>query len=196
MSTVALPHCCQSGHHPASARGFDLYETPAAAVETLLRVEKLPRIIWEPAAGRGAIVRVLRAHRHTVVASDLIDYGFPLRFVADFLTTTRAPRGCGAILTNPPFQLDEEFVGHALSLAPTVIMLLRLAWYEGESRTDILEQRGLARIHVFRKRLPMMHRDGWSGRRARSAIPFAWYVWERSHAGNTAIDRISWERRQ
>jgi hypothetical protein len=52
--------------HRLRDRGADLYETPAVAVEALLRVERLPPHIWEPAAGRGSIVTVLR---HIVIRS-------------------------------------------------------------------------------------------------------------------------------
>jgi hypothetical protein len=187
---MTLNHSCQSGRHRNSERGFDLYETPACAVEALMRVERLPRVIWEPAAGPGAIVKVLRAHGYAVVASDVIDYGFPLRFVADFLATERAPEGCGATLTNPPFKIINKFVAHALDLSPRVIVLAPLEFYASKRRTDILENRGLARVHVFRARLPMMHRDGWKGRRARNRIPFAWFVWERGHNGETVFRRI------
>jgi hypothetical protein len=191
--TIALDHCCQSGRHPHSERGLDLYETPAAAVEALLAVETLPHVVWEPAAGRGAIARVLQAHGHSVVASDIADHGFPLRFVADFLTTTTAPDGCTSVVTNPPYRrkLPQRFVAHALTLVPTVVMLLRLAFYETEGRSKILERSGLARVHVFRKRLPMMHRAGWTGKRASSAIPFAWFVWQRDHTGPPTLHRIS-----
>ena len=104
------------------------------------------------------------------------------------------PAGCGCILTNPPYQIVEPFVAHALDLAPLVIMLLRLAFLESERRCHILENRGLRRVHVFRKRLPMMHRDGWVGRKANSGMAFAWFVFDRDHSGPTTIDRISWER--
>jgi len=73
-------------------------------------------------------------------------------------------------------------------------MLLRLAFLESERRCSILEGRGLARVHVFRKRLPMMHRDQWAGRKANSGMAFAWMIWKRGYAGPTVIDRISWER--
>jgi hypothetical protein len=185
-----LQHSTQSGRHSLAERGRDLYETPAVAVEALLRVEKLPHGIWEPAAGRGAIVNVLRSHGHAVTASDIIDYGFPLNFVVDFLTTTKRPAGCGAIVTNAPFRILDKFARHALDLAPRVYLLCRLAWYQAQGRTDILEHRGLARVHVFRERLPMMHRDGWNGPRASSSIPFAWYCWNREHGGGTVFDRI------
>jgi hypothetical protein len=189
---VMLDPSSQSRRHSFAARGHDLYETPTVAVEALLRVEKIPHLVWEPCAGPGAIVRVLRNRGHSVIASDLIDYG-ELDFVRDFLDETAAPAGCQTILTNPPFRFAEEFVEHALELCPLVIMLLRLAFMESERRRGILENRGLARVHVFRKRLPMMHRDGWEGRKANSGMAFAWFVWDRDHTGATIIDRISWE---
>ena len=37
----------------------------------------------------------------------------------------------------------------------------------------------------------MMHRRGWTGPRATSSIPFAWFCWDRNHKGPTTIDRIS-----
>jgi hypothetical protein len=188
-----LDHSCQVQRHPHAERGLDLYETPDVAVQALLRVEKIPTRVWEPAAGRGAIVRVLRAHGHDVVASDIFDYG-GLDFVGDFLAQEKMPDGCDCVLTNPPYQIAEPFVAHALKRAPLVIMLLRLAFLESERRCHILENRGLARVHVFRKRLPMMHRADWEGRKANSGMAFAWMVWVRYYVGPAFLDRISWER--
>jgi hypothetical protein len=119
----ALNHSTQSGRHPLKARGADLYETPPVATEALLRVETLPQRIWEPAAGRGAVARVLRQAGHAVTASDLIDYG-ELDFVRDFLAESKMPAGCAAIVTNPPYQIANEFARHALDLSPNVYLLL------------------------------------------------------------------------
>jgi hypothetical protein len=183
--------------HKHADRGDDLYETPAVAVEAMLRAERLPTWlrIWEPACGRGNIVKVLRARGNEVLATDLIDYGSKHRntfYGHDFLTKGSQDK-IEAIITNPPFKLAEAFVRHAIDICPRVITLLRLPFYESVKRTDILEDSGLARIHVFRNRLPMMHRDGWTGPKATSAMAFAWYVWDRAHKGPTTIDRISWE---
>jgi hypothetical protein len=191
---MSLDHACGNGRHTLAERGLDLYETPAVATEALLRVERIPHGVWECAAGRGAIARVLRDHGHAVICSDIGDYGFPLDFKRDFLAETAMPAGCECILTNPPFRDIEKFVAHALRLSPLVIMLARLAFYESARRTPILENCGLARIHCFRKRLPMLHRDGWEGRKANSGMAFCWMIWDRGHIGLTAIDRISWER--
>jgi hypothetical protein len=186
---VTANHAVQSGAHPLADRGLELYETPRA----LLEVEKLPHRIWEPAAGRGAIVNVLRDAGHAVIASDIFDYGFPLHFVGDFLEQTEAPAGCECILTNPPFGIIGDFIEHALDLSPRVIMLARLAFLESERRTEILEHRGLARVLVFRDRLDMMHRDGWEGPRSTSATPFAWFSWVRGHPGPATFHRISFK---
>jgi hypothetical protein len=189
--TGRLSHACQSGQHPHAERGLDLYETPPIAVEALLAVENLPHWIWEPCAGRGAIADVLRDRGHAVVCSDLVRYdNFPLHFTGDFMLQIKAPVGCDAIVTNPPYQIATEFARHALDLAPHVYLLLRLAFLESIGRTEILERRGLARVHVFRCRLPRMHRDGWTGPRASSSIHFAWFCWDRDHCGPTVVDRI------
>jgi hypothetical protein len=179
--------------HSFADRQWDCYETPTCATEALLRAEPVPLDVWEPAAGRGAIVRVLRDRGHTVVASDIADYGFRLHFCRDFLGEIGAPAGVEAIVTNPPFKWADEFVAHALELCPRVIMLLRLAFLESERRSGILESRGLARVHVFRKRLPMMHRDGWDGPKTGSGMAFAWFAWNRDHKGPASINRISWK---
>jgi hypothetical protein len=181
---------------PLKDRGADLYETPAVAVEALLRVEKLPVAIWEPACGPGAIVRVLRAAGHVVWATDVNDYKSPDQDASgwDFLMERQVPIGVEAIVTNPPFKLAGDFIAHALDLVPRVVMLLRLTYYEGSGLARApLDAGALARIHVFRNRLPRMHRAGWTGKKASSSTAFAWYVWDASHTGPTVIDRITWE---
>jgi hypothetical protein len=131
-----------------------------------------------------------------VIATDLLDHGCPdAGSPIDFLLERRAPVGVEAIITNPPYKLADQFVAHALRLAPLVVMLLRLAFLESNRRTQILESGQLARVHVFRNRLAMMHRHGWAGPKASSSIPFAWFVWSRDHDGSPAtLRRISWRR--
>jgi hypothetical protein len=66
----------QSSHHHTD-RGLDPYFSPPEATASLLGIEAehLPKRIWEPAAGDGAIVRPLQAAGFTVMASDIVDYG-------------------------------------------------------------------------------------------------------------------------
>src|SRR5262245_54151326 len=187
-----LDHACGQGRAPLIERRGDCYDTPPEAIRALLKYERLPHLIWEPACGTGNIVKVLRAAGHDVVATDLNGRGCPDSLDRiDFLLPCRMD--CGAIITNPPFVLAGRFVAAALQRAPLVIMLLRLAFMESERRSYILDNGKLARIHVFAKRLPMMHRAGWEGRKANSGMAFAWFVWDELHKGPATIDRISWE---
>ena len=123
--------------HPNSARGNDLYETPEVATSALLRAEPIPWTIWEPACGRGAIVRKLRDTGRRVIATDLIDYRSPYQDHAgrDFLLERRAPDDVEMILTNPPGStLAALFAAHAVSLCPRVAMLLRLSFLKAATR--------------------------------------------------------------
>lgn len=183
-----------SARAPTADRGNDLYETPEVATESLVRAERLPHCLWEPACGPGAIARVLRKHGHTVYATDLVDYESTDQDESgwDFLLERQLPIGVEAIVTNPPFKNADAFVAHALELCPRVVMLLRLAFLESERRAPILDSGHLARVHVFRSRLPMMHRAGWQGPRATSSLAFAWCVFDRDHQGPIHLDRISW----
>lgn len=179
---------------PLSERRNDLYETPSVAVSALLSVEKIPQVIWEPACGPGAIVRVMRGAGRQVYATDLVDYASPDQDCAgwDFLMEQQTPLGVEAIVTNPPFKNAGEFAAHALKLCPRVIMLLRLAFLESMRRCDVLDSGALARVYVFRKRLPMMHRQNWEGPKANSGMAFAWFCWDVEHKGPTELHRLSW----
>jgi hypothetical protein len=87
-----LDHSCQVQRHTHAERGWDLYETPAVATQALLRVETLPKLVWEPAAGRGAISRVLRNAGYLVIEQDLVDYvgrDLGVETDVDFLKQTR-----------------------------------------------------------------------------------------------------------
>jgi len=189
-----LNHNTQSGRHSFADRGNDHYKTSPGATSALVLIEPLPKYIWDPCCGTGTIVTELRAAGHEVVASDLVDYGIPITppayYGVDFLLERQATADCEAIICNPPYKLASQFVRHAIELVPLTAMLLRLAFLESASRTEILENGQLARVLVFRKRLPMMHRHGWNGPRASNSICFAWFIWRRDWCGNPQIKRI------
>jgi hypothetical protein len=174
---------------PYAERGLDLHETPAPATWALLSVEKFHGPIWEPANGRGAISRVLRAAGHRVIATDIADYGVEdARGGVDFLAQTAAPEGVRDIITNPPFMHADECVRHALRLVPRVTMLLRLLFLESTGRSDIIDSGHLRRIHVFRERIAMP-RVGQPGNY--DQLAFAWFVFDRDYNGPWIGDRIS-----
>lgn len=178
----------------AEARGLDCYETPLVAVKALADSEHLPPSIWEPCCGPGNIVKYLRDAGHTVSASDIKDYGCPDSFVADFLDEEVWPKNkFDAIVTNPPFRQGDAMIRRALRICPKVFIFQRLLFLEGQRRSDILDN-NLRRVHVFKSRLPMMHRYGYSGKKSTSQVPYAWYVFERGYTGPVTIDRIDHHR--
>jgi hypothetical protein len=184
---------------PLKERGDDLYETPRCAIRALMDVEALPHIIWEPAAGRGAIARELEAAGHIVIKTDLCAYPGADEGIAsgvDFLMGTRAPAGAEMIVTNPPFKLADAFIRKGLGFDIPVIVLLRLMALEGASRSDLIDHH-LARIWSGIERLPQMHREGWTGPKQTSGTaPFAWFVFapERKVDQPIPFRRMSWRR--
>ena len=173
---------------------LNLYQTPPEATQALLRAERLPKVLWENSCGPGAIVRVLRAAGHEVLATDLEDYRSPDQDLAhfDFMLQSTLPFvGIEAIVMNPPFNRANDFVRKALELCPRVYALLRIQYLESSGRKDILDQ--LERVHVFSNRLPLMHREGWDGPKATSTQCFARFVFYRYHLGPTSLYRIRWE---
>ena len=190
---MSANHNTGSLRHDHKARGDDLYETPIQATRALIRTGELPNVIWEPAAGRGAMVGPLREAGYKVAASDIRDYGVEGARVLDFMSFTQ-PSPFEAIVTNPPYRFANEFARKGLELAPKVILLLRWAYAEGARRSDLIDGH-LTRVYLGKERLPMMHRDGWQGPKIKGgAMPFAWFVFERDKARSPEfiVRRISW----
>jgi hypothetical protein len=189
---MPVNHRTNGGSHSHTDRGLDSYPTPSGAVRALLKVETLPRKIWEPCAGHGAIATTLRDAGHVVIASDIADRGFSLHFTGSFLEQQKMPAGTEAIVTNFPFKWVTQFVEHALELSPLVIVLARLQFLASAERADILKR--LVRFHVFENRLPMMHRESWKGNRNSSSTDFGWFILERNHrSAPWRGDRIAYE---
>ena len=96
-------------------RAGDFYPTPWAATEAMRRALSLPRAIWEPACGDGALARALERHGHILTCSDIeprMDGAAKLDFVNQNVAVKRT--GPFAIVTNPPFSLAEATIGELL----------------------------------------------------------------------------------
>lgn len=177
----------------------DFYATPAEATWGLLGVEARAlyraKTIWEPACGDGAMVGPLRAAGLRVIASDIVDRGCPESCVQDFMGAQLPLYGsttAGVIVTNPPYKDAQEWVATALTHAPVVMMLLRLAFLEGGARNAWLRESPLARVYTFASRLPFMHRPGYTGPRLKkSSTAFAWFVWDETSHDTRRIDWIT-----
>ena len=198
-----------TGNKTASkeVRGVDFYASPYAALPPLLVAEgrRLPRVLWEPAAGNGALVIPLRNRRRKVYASDICDWGCPdAEADVDFMSTIAAEYGASlkrshhefGIVTNPPFGIIEEFIDRATAMAPYVAILARLAFLESEGRMNWWKQVGLRRVHLISERLPMMHRHGYTGPKLSNAgMCFCWFIFEpgKRPVRQVPVRWISWK---
>jgi hypothetical protein len=193
---------------PKADRGDNFYQTPDVATRTLLAFESFTPTIWEPACGLGAISHVLEDRGYEVILSDLVDRGAAdkdgeLQATGDFLASRRDERGIGAdIVTNPPYgEVLNDFVAHALrEHRPRKMALLLnlnfLCGFADEARSFVMDENPPARVYIFKRRLPMMHREGWDGPKASSRMNTAWFVWERRDDGGygdeTLMRRVDW----
>jgi hypothetical protein len=167
----------------------DFYPTPAWVTEALLRRVRLPKGIWEPCCGNGAMARVLEARGHRVVGTDLEDRGYG-EAGRDFLDETQLPEGVTAIVTNPPYgRRLFEFVDHALELTRPVggmvAMLVNAQWPYGAVNSKRLLHPAFEASVVLRNRIVWFPGD--DGRPAKSPQEnHCWLVWNWSRTPGPA----------
>ena len=164
----------------------ELYCTPPHITKALLRREIFGPRIWEPAAGRGHIVRVLRECGYEdVVASDLHDWGsgYDQR---DFLISEME---CDSLVTNPPYSLAHQFVCHAKRVVThKFAMLLPIqfdftrAWMDRHERDRVFP---LKAWYGFLNSIPWENFDQTPGLRKH-----AWFVFERGFKGEIIREKI------
>jgi hypothetical protein len=174
----------------------EAYMTPAWCVRDLIYAwGNMPWHIWEPACGTGNIAEALRESGRAVMASDLVDRGYTGgRARVDFLLETKAPHfptrlGSApmALVTNPPWNLAERFLDHAMGLqVPSIALLLPYDWSARPTRAHLFnweERRPLApsgKYHAAAK-LVLRQRPLWfeppPGKSRQPTGICAWYLW-------------------
>ena len=177
-----------SNHTPDERAAHDYYATDPQAVEMLLALEPFSPLIWEPACGEGHISKVLQAHGHDVISTDLIYRGFGDPEPMDFLTET-FPDFEGDIITNPPYSAGLEFVERALEtvrLGGKVAMFLKVQFLEGKRRGELFAKTPPRTVYISRSRLAC-YKNGDLSTNPESAIAYAWYVWEKGFTGDPVI---------
>mgnify|MGYP001607363117 FL=1 len=177
----------------------DAYYTPPALAEHLVGLLGPwgGRVVLEPSAGGGAFVRALLAAGTEVVFTNDINPDAPgqalvaptHRRTKDFLDLARIDVWCGGppdwIVGNPPFRVWREHVEHALTIAPRVAFLLRLAALESRARYDFWQRTPARRVWV------LSERPSFTGGGNDNAA-YGFFVWERGWAGTTELSVASW----
>lgn len=174
----------------------DFYATPASAVEAILNEVKLEESILEPAAGQGHITKVLKEYypNSEIISTDLIQrenkFDIPIQGGVDFLTYEFG-RKFDNIITNPPFNLAQEFIDRSLKLSNNkVIMFAKIQLLEGSKRREMFDNSPLKYIYVFTKRVnPMRNGEELDekGKPWASTMCFAWFIWEHGYEGEPVV---------
>jgi len=154
-------------------RAGDFYPTPWAATEAMRRALDLPRAIWEPACGDGALARVLSQHGHIVTCSDInpqMDGAAKIDFVGSDRPIKVKATGGFAIVTNPPFSLAEAFIRRALSITPKVALLLKANYWNAASRLPLFAEHPPSRV------MPLTFRIDVTGQ-GNPTMDVCWYAW-------------------
>lgn len=179
------------------AGSLDDFPTPPwaarALTESLLRSGLPPAQLGaarcrEPAAGRGHMARALAEVFGSVEQLDVRDYGTGnLDRVADYLGGDWP--AVDWTITNPPFQLAERFVFHALrSSTQGVAVLVRTAFLEGIGRHDrLFAGRPPSAVLQFAERVPI--KRGRLDPAGSTATAYCWLVWDlaRRQAGTALV---------
>jgi hypothetical protein len=177
-------------HETSYARvARDLYPTREAWVaEGLLAHVQLAGVtVWEPAAGEGDLVTVLRDSGARVVTSDIADYGFPLDAMIDFTTGQLPPAPFASIVTNPPGgprnATAEAFITTGLKhLAHGVPLLALLLPVDFDSA--VRRRQWFVDCSWFAAKIVLTRRIVWfprtDGVRVAPKENHAWFVWQRT----------------
>lgn len=132
--------------------GLDFYATEPKAVEDFLTLTdvQLDNKVWECACGIGSISNVLKSNQHDVYSTDIVNRGYN-DATLDFLQCTEAFDG--DIMTNPPFNLVDNFINKGLELTQRrLLLLVPLAYIQTMKRYQLIEQYKCT-IYIYLKRI-------------------------------------------
>lgn len=167
----------------------DFYPTPPEPTRALLHAEIYRlrdfNLIWEPAAGDGAMVREMRDLGLLVYDSDLIDRGCGA-VIKSFYDYSRSP--AKAIVTNPPFgecgwgNGKARWLKHALEGLDVEYMALLMNWgWPGAGGLGpFYAAHPPARVYLMRWKID------FTGQGAPPMLN-AWFVWDKRHVGETVL---------
>ena len=151
-------------------KALDFYPTPKEVTIALLDFLQIPKSvkIWEPACGNNHMVDVIRNHGYEVIGTDI-------QSGVDFLTA-ELPEGVEWIITNPPFNISENFIVRALYHNKPFALLLKSQYWHAQKREMLF------RISPPTYILPLTWRPDFTGQKA-SLMDMMWCVWDKRPFG-------------
>lgn len=142
----------------------DDFQTPASALDCLLPFLPAFSRIWEPACGRGNLVRALCGYDFEVVGTDILTG-------TDFLTC-HVP-DCDLLLTNPPYSIKNEWIARCYAIGKPFALLMPLTALETQTRQKLYSRHGLEMVFPSGR----VNFETPSGRGSGSWFYAAWFTW-------------------
>lgn len=185
-------------HEPADS--LDFFPTPPWATRAFC--EHVMPALWgpwpdifqcealEPACGEGHMAVALAEYFDAVVASDIHPYGYGED--VDFLNGYPSGYATDWVISNPPFNLAEDFILRGLAMARRgVAVLVRTAFLEGQGRYSNLFQRHEPQVIAqFVERVPM-HKGRWDPA-GKTATAYCWIAWRKHVPHDWKHTRFIW----
>lgn len=164
----------------------DFYPSPIECTTSLLAKE-MPYLkgqkILEPCCGDGAISKILEANGLDVFSTDLIYRGYGIGNT-DFLTMSHTD--CGAIVTNPPFNLASEFIEHSLGTLKVdyLAVIVKAHFWHAKKRQALFRKYPPAMLYAMTWRPDFLQKGA-------PTMDFIWTVWRKSEVTQYALlDRV------
>lgn len=128
------------------------------------------------------MANALKAAGKDVRCSDIVDRGYEGTEVLNFLSALPSDIDRNRdIITNPPYNLAQEFVEKSLNLVETgskVAMFLRVLFLESQRRKFLFEQNPPKTVYVCSSRISCA-KNGNFEKYPSSVTAYAWFVWEK-----------------
>ncbi|MCW3054126.1 MAG: tRNA (adenine-N6)-methyltransferase [Chthonomonadales bacterium] len=143
----------------------DDFQTPIWAMDPLWPFLKAGWRIWEPACGKGNLVRAMCDRGFAVTGTD-VTHG------SDFLTSEFTEFDC--LITNPPYSIKDAWIERCYGLGKPFALLLPFTALEGKRRQAMFREHGVEVIilpHRLDFETPTGRTDG------RAWFPTAWFTW-------------------
>lgn len=153
------------GGDPSKRSERDFYPTPEEVTRSLMSILNLKKDIkiWEPACGQGHIVKALNNMGYNnVIGTDIITG-------TDYLTAKK-PGGVEFIITNPPFNMAENFIKKSWEHKVPFALLLKSQFWHAARRYELFNE---CRPSII---FPLTWRPDFTGQGS-SLMDCIWTVW-------------------
>jgi hypothetical protein len=163
------------GNNKGNRRKLDYYPTPPEVTialmdflldEEIIQMYEEP-VIWECACGNYAMSDVIKKYNYKVIETDIIHGD-------DFLNTRKE---CDMIVTNPPFNLSEEFIKHAFGQANIVAFLLKSQYWHAKKRSELFYTFKPSYVLPLTWRPDFLYQERKDGEKSAPTMEVAWSVW-------------------